>query len=102
MSDINWEQVKNERRVRLVAIDPRAVEHYLLIGYKEIPQINIIDVYDLPDSWTSRGISYSFEHDAFMFMIYSPEFDPVELGKTAPLLCATQHEIKLTREVMED
>lgn len=93
---IDWAKVRKERRVKNICVDQADIEGYLLIN--KLPATAVVRTWDLSDDWMIAGVSYDLLRGSFIFMILSPDFEPVLEGSQFETMLATQHVVKVTKK----
>jgi len=99
MEGINWEKVIDEGRSKIIYIGRREVLDYCAVRHGSNHVISVISTYDLPAAWFIGGVNYCAERQAFAYLIFSPNFDPVPLGAESPILSSNLAGCKITRDV---
>lgn len=99
---IDWELVRKEGRAKIIYIRDDEVMNYCAVRQGMECVRNTVCTYELPEEWVLGGVYPSFERRAFAFVIFSPVFDPVQVGAQLPTMDTRQHLIKITRERIED
>ena len=97
--NIDWIKVRKERRIMLAAVKQDDIESYLLVS--KLPDVSVIDTFDMPEHWIVNGVLYDFKCNAFLFMVLSPEFESVPDGLQYQVMLADRHIVKITREIVE-
>lgn len=98
--NIDWIKVRQERRIKLIAVKQSEIESYILVD--KLPDVSIMSTYDMPENWMVGGVQYAFDRNVFLFAILSPEFESVRDGLQFRVMMADQHVIKITRERVND
>lgn len=96
--NIDWIKVRKERRIMLAAVKQDDIESYLLVS--KLPNVSVVDTFDMPEHWIVSGVQYDFERNAFLFAVLSPEFESVPDGLQFQVMLADRHIVKITREIV--
>ena len=97
-SQVDWIQVRRERRMKIARATREDVEDYILIS--KLPNAKVVTLYDLPEHWMVGGVAYNFESGTFVFQILSPEFDQMPDGVFSREVEKTRHIIEITRKAV--
>ena len=92
--EINWEQVAEERRAKVLWFSSREIFNSLVLrsqGQGQEPT-QIIRV-PLPQSYRLRDVYHDQLRDSFGFIILSPEFPPSAIGSELPSLSQAERQI---------
>lgn len=95
---IDWIKVRKERRIKLVHVHEQDVEDYLLIS--KLPDAKIVSTFDFPEHWTVGGVTYNPSCQEFVFIVMSPDFDPVLIGSFPETILADRHVVEITRKAV--
>ena len=93
---IDWVQVRRERRTKLIVIPQYDMADYALI--RELPDVQVLSMFDLPEHWMVGGVSYNFERSCFLFEILSPEYEKKPLGAESDMVREVKKIIEITRK----
>lgn len=95
---IDWTRVRKERRIKLVAVEQRDIEEYILIS--KLPDARTVSTFDFPERWTVSGVWYEPRSQSFIFVILSPDFTPVIAGAEPETIIADRHIIEIQRKAV--
>ena len=89
--EINWEQVSEERRGKVLWLSRHQVFHSLIVSTQDVTQITRVA---LPEQYRIRDVHYDTLRAAFGFIIVSPEFPMNAVGAELPSFALD--EVKVT------
>lgn len=95
---IDWIKVRREGRIKLVQVEQREIEDYILIS--KLPDTQTVSTFDFPKHWNVSGVWYDQRRQSFMFMILSPNFSQVVEGAEPETIIADRHIIEIQRKAV--
>ena len=93
--NIDWAIVKKRRQVKIISVPQSAIESYILIS--KLPDTSVVNTWDLPEDWIVGGVTYNMIRGSFLFLVLSPDFDPVPEGSEIEPLVERKHFVELIR-----